>query len=219
MVAWPPGIGVVRCRSVSGLSILASICALVNPITPPSRGRRSPPPARAAIAFFGQRDAPNDPVVRVDDALERVAGQLLSRAGVVTRSTNQGGNGVHTAFTKAKDVNNAFALFAAAVNRFVSSPAATGSAFLVVVVWALFGPATHYSNGWQLLINTGTTIVTFLMVFVLNNAQNRDTTAMNVKLDALIKAIEKADNRLIGLESLPPNEAQEITAEIRADAP
>jgi low affinity Fe/Cu permease len=64
------------------------------------------------------------------------------------------------------------------------------------------------------LINTGTTIVTFLMVFVLNNAQSRDTAAMNVKLDALIHAIEQADNRLIGLESRPASEAEELTAQI-----
>jgi low affinity Fe/Cu permease len=111
-------------------------------------------------------------------------------------------------------MKNAFSAFAAGVNRFVSSPAATGSAFIVVVVWALFGPVTHYSDGWQLLINTGTTIITFLMVFVLNNAQSRDTAAMNVKLDSLIKAIEKADDRLIGLEAMPASQAEELTAEI-----
>jgi low affinity Fe/Cu permease len=111
-------------------------------------------------------------------------------------------------------MKNAFSAFASGVNRFVSSPAATGAAFAVVVVWALFGPVTHYSDGWQLFINTGTTIVTFLMVFVLNNAQSRDTTAMNVKLDDLIRAIEKADNRLIGLETLPPSQAEELTAQL-----
>jgi low affinity Fe/Cu permease len=111
-------------------------------------------------------------------------------------------------------MKNAFSAFASGVNRFVSSPAATGSAFIIVVVWALFGPVTHYSDGWQLLINTGTTIVTFLMVFVLNNAQSRDTAAMNAKLDTLIKAIEKADNRLIGLEALPASEAEAITTEL-----
>jgi low affinity Fe/Cu permease len=111
-------------------------------------------------------------------------------------------------------MKNAFSAFASGVNRFVSSPAATGAAFAVVVVWALFGPVTHYSDGWQLFINTGTTIVTFLMVFVLNNAQSRDTTAMNAKLDDLIRAVEKADNRLIGLETLPPSEAEELTAQL-----
>jgi low affinity Fe/Cu permease len=112
-------------------------------------------------------------------------------------------------------LQNGFNAFAPGVNRFVSSPAATGAAFLVIIIWAIFGPPTHYSNSWQLIINTGTTIVTFLMVFVLNNAQSRDTAAMNVKLDALISAIEKADNRLIGLESKPASQVDELTAEMR----
>jgi low affinity Fe/Cu permease len=72
--------------------------------------------------------------------------------------------------------------------RFVASPAATAGAFAIVIAWALCGPVFHYSDGWQLVINTGTTIITFLMVFILNNAQARDTTAMNAKLDAIIIA-------------------------------
>jgi low affinity Fe/Cu permease len=112
-------------------------------------------------------------------------------------------------------MKNGFNTFAAGVNRFVSSPTATGAAFIVIAVWALFGPVAHYSDGWQLIINTGTTIVTFLMVFVLNNAQSRDTAAINTKLDALINAIEKADNRLIGLEARPLSEADELVAEIQ----
>lgn len=111
-------------------------------------------------------------------------------------------------------MKNAFSLFASSVNRFVSSPAATGVAFAVVAVWAVFGPLTHYSTGWQLVINTGTTIVTFLMVFVLNNAQYRDTAAINVKLDTLILAIEAADNRLVGLERMPVSAAEQISEEI-----
>ncbi len=107
----------------------------------------------------------------------------------------------------AKDV---FGEFATRVNGFCSSPAATAAAFLLVVVWAGFGPVTHYSENWQLTINTGTTIVTFLMVFVLNNAQSRDTTAINVKLDSLIHAIEAADNRLVGMEHRPATEAEKI---------
>ena len=111
-------------------------------------------------------------------------------------------------------MKNAFSLFASSVNRIVSSPAATGAAFAVVAVWAVFGPLTHYSTGWQLVINTGTTIVTFLMVFVLNNAQYRDTAAINVKLDTLILAIEAADNRLVGLERMPVSAAEQISEEI-----
>jgi low affinity Fe/Cu permease len=113
-------------------------------------------------------------------------------------------------------IKSTFSIFATSVNRFVSSPAATGAAFIVVLVWALFGPVTHYSNGWQLMINTGTTIITFLIVFVLNNAQSRDTTAINAKLDSLILAIERADNRLVGLERLPVLEAEAITAELES---
>jgi low affinity Fe/Cu permease len=107
-----------------------------------------------------------------------------------------------------------FSAFARRVNSFCSSPAATALAFIIVAVWALLGPHFHYSDGWQLVINTGTTIVTFLMVFVLNNAQSRDTSAMNAKLDAIICAIEAADNRMIGLENQSEIEARTIRDEI-----
>ncbi len=109
---------------------------------------------------------------------------------------------------------NSFGAFARSVNHFVASPAATFAAFMVVAGWALCGPAFHYSDGWQLVINTGTTIVTFLMVFVLNNAQSRDTSAINAKLDSLILAVEAADNRLIGLESKPDADAKLLTDEL-----
>lgn len=114
-------------------------------------------------------------------------------------------------------MKDGFSVFASCVNRFASSPAATAAAFIVVVVWGAFGPVMHYSNSWQLFINTGTTIVTFLMVFVLNNAQSRDTIAINAKLDSLILAVENADDRLVGLERRPATEAEEITAEVEAD--
>src|SRR5450631_3715503 len=105
---------------------------------------------------------------------------------------------------------NTFGVFARHVNRFVASPAATAGAFAIIIAWALCGPVFHYSDGWQLVINTGTTIITFLMVFVLNNAQARDTTAMNAKLDAIIIAMERADNRLVGLELKPESDARAL---------
>jgi low affinity Fe/Cu permease len=111
-------------------------------------------------------------------------------------------------------MSDRFGRFARAVNRFVAQPAATATAFVVVLIWALSGPLFHFSDGWQLVINTGTTIITFLMVFVLNNAQSRDTNAMNAKLDALILAIKEADNRFIGLESQPESVAKLVTDEI-----
>ena len=107
-----------------------------------------------------------------------------------------------------------FGEFARTVNRFVASPAATVSAFLIIIVWAICGPISHFSDGWQLIINTGTTIITFLMVFVLNNAQSRDTSAMNAKLDALIVALAKADNRLVGLEFKPDSVSKVLSQEI-----
>ncbi len=107
-----------------------------------------------------------------------------------------------------------FGSFARSVNQFSASPQATGLAFVIVLVWAVSGPFFHFSDGWQLVINTGTTIVTFLMVFVLNNAQSRDTNAMNAKLDAIIFSIEAADNRLIGLERKSEAEALQLQSAI-----
>jgi low affinity Fe/Cu permease len=109
-----------------------------------------------------------------------------------------------------------FGAFARSVNEFSASPQATGAAFVIVLAWALSGPFFHFSDGWQLVINTGTTIVTFLMVFVLNNAQSRDTSAMNAKLDALIFALDNADNRLIGIERKTESEASAARASVDA---
>jgi low affinity Fe/Cu permease len=113
-------------------------------------------------------------------------------------------------------ISEAFGAFARRVNAFCSSPVATACAFLVVVVWAAFGPVFHYSDGWQLVINTGTTIVTFWMVFILNNAQSRDTSAINAKLDAIVSAIDKADNRMIALETRSDAVAKAIRDEVIA---
>ncbi|GAC1657667.1 MAG: low affinity iron permease family protein [Vulcanimicrobiaceae bacterium] len=88
-------------------------------------------------------------------------------------------------------------------------------AFTLVILWAVSGPRLHYSDYWQLVMNTTSSIITFLMVFVLNYAQNRDTNAINTKLDAIILALERADNRLIGIERLPHTEAEAIQEEMR----
>jgi low affinity Fe/Cu permease len=111
-------------------------------------------------------------------------------------------------------MNESFGRFARAVNDFSARPQATGLAFIIVVGWALAGPIFHFSDAWQLVINTGTTIVTFLMVFVLNNAQSRDTAAINAKLDAIILSIDSADNRLVGLERKTDAQSKLIVDEL-----
>ena len=84
---------------------------------------------------------------------------------------------------------------------------------LLVIVWAATGPMFHFSDTWQLVINTGTTIVTFLMVFLIQNTQNREGSALQAKLDEIIRALEAAENRFIGLEQ---RDEDQITA-VRAD--
>jgi low affinity Fe/Cu permease len=76
------------------------------------------------------------------------------------------------------------------------------TAVLIIIVWVVSGPLFHYSDTWQLIINTGTTIVTFLMVFLIQNSQNRDGAAMQAKLDELLRAVDKARERFIGIEHL-----------------
>ena len=83
-------------------------------------------------------------------------------------------------------------------------------ALIIIAVWGLTGPVFHYSDTWQLIINTGTTIVTFLMVFLIQNTQNRDAKAMHLKLDELIRAIEGARNRLVDLEKLSDEELKKL---------
>ena len=83
-------------------------------------------------------------------------------------------------------------------------------ALAVILVWGITGPIFQFSDTWQLIINTGTTIVTFLMVFLIQNAQNRDTAAMQLKLDELIRAVHGARNRLIDIEELDERELAEL---------
>src|SRR5437764_10817215 len=99
-------------------------------------------------------------------------------------------------------ISDAFRIFARRSSRVLGSAWAFGIAILIIVIWGLTGPAFHYSNTWQLIINTGTTIVTFLMVFLIQNTQNRDAQAAHLKLDEIIRALKGARNELIDLENL-----------------
>ena len=87
-------------------------------------------------------------------------------------------------------------------------------AIIVVIVWAITGPLFGFSDTWQLVINTGTTIVTFLMVFLIQNTQNRDTEALQLKIDELIRVTEQARNRLINLEDLTEEELDQVKEEL-----
>ena len=93
------------------------------------------------------------------------------------------------------------------------------AAIVIIAVWAISGPAFHYSDTWQLIINTGTTIITFLMVFLIQNTQNRDTTAIQLKLDELIRANENARNQMLRLEDLTENQIKHLKESFATSPP
>ena len=105
-----------------------------------------------------------------------------------------------------------FGRFAALASGWLGSKWAFAGASLIILVWAITGPLFHFSDTWQLVINTGTTIVTFLMVFLIQNTQNRDARAINLKLNELICAIDKAGNQMIDIETLSDLELDELQA-------
>jgi low affinity Fe/Cu permease len=105
-----------------------------------------------------------------------------------------------------------FTRFARWASRATGHPATFVTAVLIIVVWALTGPIFGFSDTWQLVINTGTTIVTFLMVFLIQNTQNRDSEALQLKLDELIRATNGAHNGLLDLEELTEDDLNRIKA-------
>ncbi|MEO5908765.1 MAG: low affinity iron permease family protein [Ginsengibacter sp.] len=100
-----------------------------------------------------------------------------------------------------------FNRFSITITKATGSPYAFIGAMVIIIVWGITGPIFHYSDTWQLVINTGTTIVTFLMVFIIQHSQNKDTTALQLKLDELIAA-SKASNNLINVEDLTEEELE-----------
>jgi low affinity Fe/Cu permease len=106
-----------------------------------------------------------------------------------------------------------FGRFAACASNWVGSKMAFLGSGVLIAVWAVTGPIFHFSDTWQLVINTGTTIVTFLMVFLIQNTQNRDARAINLKLDELIRAVDKARNHMINIEKLSDVELDLLEAQ------
>jgi low affinity Fe/Cu permease len=109
--------------------------------------------------------------------------------------------------------NPFFTRFAKLTARAAGRPSAFFTAIAIIVVWGLSGPFFGFSDTWQLVVNTGTTIITFLMVFLIQNTQNRDSTAMHLKMDELIRAMEGAHNALLDLEELEQRDLDTIRAD------
>jgi low affinity Fe/Cu permease len=107
-------------------------------------------------------------------------------------------------------MRDAFHVFARQSSLVLGSAWVFIAAILIIVVWGLTGPTFHFSDTWQLIINTGTTIVTFLMVFLIQNTQNRDAKAVHLKLDELIRALKGARNNLVDLEKLSDEELKKL---------
>jgi low affinity Fe/Cu permease len=112
-------------------------------------------------------------------------------------------------------MQHGFRKFAERTEIVLGTPWAFGTALAAVAVWAALGPRYHYSETWQIVINTGTTIVTFLMVFLLQNTQMRNSTALHLKLDELLRAVREARTGLVNLEELPDEKIEALAEEFR----
>jgi low affinity Fe/Cu permease len=128
------------------------------------------------------------------------------------------GNPVEVAMAKqavegqTRTTNDWFGTFAASTSGWLGSKWGFSGAAFIVIAWAVSGPLFRYSDGWQLVINTGTNIITFIMVFLIQNTQNRDARAINLKLDELIRAVDQAGNNMIDIEKLSDLELDELQA-------
>jgi low affinity Fe/Cu permease len=113
------------------------------------------------------------------------------------------------------NIAESFSRFAKATARAAGQPPTFGLALLIIIAWAVTGPIFGFSDTWQLIINTGTTIVTFLMVFLIQNTQNRDSVAMQIKLDELLRAAKGAETAMADLEDLTEEELEAFQTHYR----
>lgn len=113
-------------------------------------------------------------------------------------------------------MNETFRRFALKVSQVMGTPWTFVLAVLVILVWAISGPFFGFSDTWQLVINTSTTIITFLMVFLIQNTQNRDSRAIHLKLDEIIAALEQARNSMLVVEDLPDEKIEQLKQEFNA---
>ena len=141
----------------------------------------------------------------------RTEGQVRP-AEVTIKVTNGSVDEASATETPLVSRSDRFGRFSAKSSHYLGSRWAFICAIGVILLWAITGPLFHYSDTWQLVINTGTTIVTFLMVFLIQNTQNRDARAINLKLNELIRAIDKARDQMIDIENLSDLELDELQA-------
>ncbi len=125
----------------------------------------------------------------------------------------------HSGHPANHPVHRAFERVATQISHVTGLPTTFALAVAVIAIWAISGPLFHFSDTWQLIINTGTTIVTFLMVFLIQSSQNRDGAAIQAKLDELIRSIAKARDTYIGIESLSEEELNDLRARCRPTGP
>lgn len=115
-------------------------------------------------------------------------------------------------------VERVFTRFATSTSFLAGQPTAFVMAVAFIAIWVVTGPVFDWSDSWQLVVNTATTIVTFLMVFVIQNAQNRDAAALQAKLDEVIRSLDNARNEFIGIEHLSDTQIEEIRAQLEIEA-
>lgn len=119
----------------------------------------------------------------------------------------------HNSSTNVSGFSRAFSQFATWTAHASGAPITFALAVLVILIWAVTGPIFNFSDTWQLVINTGTTIVTFLMVFLIQSTQNCDGLAIQIKLDELVRALENANNKFVGIEKLTEEEVNTLREE------